>query len=296
MKTDKDKSGNQLRAALYIRVSTERQALEGYSIAAQTHNLTRGCEMHGYEVTATYIDEGLSGKDIVHRPGLLKLLAEAKNGQFDVVYFWSLSRLTRSVADLYDIYQKLSKKGVEIRSHTEPIDTTTPVGRAVMGVLVVFAQMEREITSERIYYAMEERARQRKHTAMDTLGYDVVDGELKVNVDESERVKYIFEKYLEYKNIAALAELCIAKGYIGKRGGVFSIWTILKVLTRPVYCGYNSFDGALYKGFHEPIISVKIFNKVQELLAGRKGTAKSYPIITGIDGNAKETALKETAL
>jgi DNA invertase Pin-like site-specific DNA recombinase len=56
MKDKKDKSGGPLRAALYIRVSTERQAVEGYSIAAQTHNLTKGCEMHGYEVAAVYTE------------------------------------------------------------------------------------------------------------------------------------------------------------------------------------------------------------------------------------------------
>jgi site-specific DNA recombinase len=283
MKDKKDKSGGPLRAALYIRVSTERQATEGYSLEAQEHNLRKGCEVKGYIVAAVYKDEGISAKDIAHRPGLLQLLEDSKSGDFDIVYFWSLSRFTRSVADLYDLYLRLSKVSVEIGSHTEPIDTTTPVGRAVMGVLAVFAQMEREITSERVYCAMEERARQGKRTCNEVLGYDLLGKDsLTINEIEAERVRYMFEKYLEYKNLTALAELCNVRGYVGKRGRIFRAWHICMILTRPVYCGYNSFDGSIYKGFHEPIISVKIFNKVQTILAqskaGRKGT-KGYPQI-----------------
>nr|WP_286167021.1 recombinase family protein [Clostridium sp. D33t1_170424_F3] len=114
---------------------------------------------------------------------------------------------------------------------------------------------------------MEERASQGKRTCNEVLGYDL-DGKdsLKINEAEAERVRYIFNKYLEYKNLSAVAELCRLKGYTGKRGRVQTAESIRKILTRPVYAGYNSYCGQIYKGNHPAIINVETYNKVQRFL------------------------------
>jgi site-specific DNA recombinase len=284
-KNDAKQDNAPRRVVLYLRVSTDRQAREGYSLEAQEYNLRKWCEARGYVIVGVYRDEGISAKDVQHRPALLQLLDDAKTGDFDLVLFWCLSRFTRSVRDLYELYQQLSIVNVEICSATEPIDTTTPMGRAVMGVLAVFAQMERELTAERVYYAMEERARQGKRTCNEVLGYDLYGKDsFAINAAEAEQVQYIFSRYAEYKNLSAVAELCRLKGYHGKRGQKHRPWTVQRILTCPIYCGYNRFDGAVYKGTHDPIISVAEFNRVQHILSatptGRNRTqAANYSLI-----------------
>ncbi|WP_050698643.1 recombinase family protein [Anaeromassilibacillus senegalensis] len=263
------------KAAIYIRVSTLDQAREGYSLSAQERALRKWCEDHGYGVYFVYADEGISGKDIEHRPGMKRLLKDIENKCFNLVVVWSLSRFTRSVADLYDTLGVLQKCSITFVSLTESFDTGTAMGRAMVGVCGVFAQLERELTAERVSAAMGERAAQGKRTCHDVLGYDL-DGKdsLRINEREAERVRYVFKKYLEYKNLSAVAELCRLKGYTGKRGKVQTAESVRKILTRPIYAGYNSYRGKIYKGNHPAIISVESYNKVQHILgksvAGRR--------------------------
>lgn len=255
------------RIAIYIRVSTLDQAKEGYSLSAQRRSLEEWSISHKYEITSVYADEGISGKDIQHRPALKQLLDDAAKRQFDLVLVWSLSRLTRSVADLYATWELLNANHISLISYTEVFDTETPTGRAMMGLLGVFAQMEREVTAERVRTAMAERAMQGKRTTNEVLGYDL-DGKdsLKINENEAERVRYIFDRYLEYRNLSAVAELCELRGYRGKRGRLLRAQHIKTILTRPIYIGFNSFCGKYYKGNFEPIISQKVFDRVQNLI------------------------------
>lgn len=167
-------------------------------------------------------------------------------------------------------------------SHTEGFDTSTPTGRAMMGLLGVFAQMEREITAERVRAAMEERASQGKRTCHCVLGYDLSGpDDLVPNQAEAEMVRYIYSKYLEHRSLSAVAELCRIKGYHGKRGREMCAWSVRIILSRPIYAGYNSWHGQLIKGSHQPLISVADFNRVQRLLGnpatGRK--ARRAPVL-----------------
>lgn len=257
--------------AIYIRVSTLDQARDGYSLAAQRKSLEEWCDANGCTVYRVYEDAGISGKDIKHRPAMLEMLDDISTVGIDLVLVWALSRLTRSVADLYDTYNRLQKYGCNIRSYTEPFDTTTPIGRAMMGICGVFAQMERELTAERVRAAMGERATEGKRTCNEVLGYDL-DGKdgLKINQDEAQRIRYIFDSYITYHNLSKVAELCRQKGYHGKRGRVFKAQNIKTILTRPIYIGYNSFCGKLYKGNFDPIIDAETWQKVQDMLSTTK--------------------------
>lgn len=269
-------------AALYIRVSTLDQAREGYSLAAQQAALEAWAATHSY-ATQLYADEGISGKDIGHRPAMCQMLAAVEAGKIAVVAVWALSRLTRSVADLYATWELLEAHGVGLISHTEGFDTSTPTGRAMMGLLGVFAQMEREITAERVRAAMAERAAQGKRTCSYVLGYDL-DGSdsLVPNPREAEIIRYIYSKYLEHRSLSAVAELCRIKGYHGKRGREMCAWSVRLILTRPIYAGYNSWHGQLIKGSHEALVSVADFNRVQRLLSkactGRKAKCRLQQI------------------
>ena len=187
-------------AALYIRVSTLDQVREGYSLAAQQAALEAWAAQHGYSAIL-YADEGISGKDIGHRPAMCQMLADVEAGKIAVVAVWALSRLTRSVADLYATWELLEAHGVALISHTEAFDTSTPTGRAMMGLLGVFAQMEREITAERVRAAMAERAAQGKRTCSCVLGYDL-DGSdsLVPNPQEAEIIRYIYRECMRNHN------------------------------------------------------------------------------------------------
>lgn len=255
------------RVAIYIRVSTLDQAQKGYSLEAQERTLRKWCKERDYIIYDLYADKGISGKDIKHRPEMGRLLADAKSGQFDIVLFWALSRFTRSVADLYSTMELFQRLDISMVSYTEAFDTSTPMGRAMIGIVGVFAQLERELTGERVQAAMAERAAQGKRTCSEILGYDKKGkNSLKINEKEAEYVRYCFSEYLIKKNLSLVAQGARAKGYSGKRGKAPTAYSIEKILTRSVYCGYNTYCGQLYKGNYEPIINIDTFNKVNAIL------------------------------
>lgn len=265
---------NKKLVAIYIRVSTLDQAREGYSLEAQEKTLKRWCEDRKYQIYDIYADRGISGKDIDHRPDMNRLLRDAKTHEFDMVLFWALSRFTRSVSDLYNTLEKFQKWNISMISYTEAFDTSTPMGRAMIGIVGVFAQLERELTSERVSAAMAERAAQGKRTCSEVLGYDK-NGKhsFKINENEREYVEFCFNEYLKRKNLSEVAEEARKRGYRGKRGGIPEAWSIQKIITRPIYCGYNSYCGMIFKGDYQPIIDIDTFNKVQSLLTKQGKTA-----------------------
>ena len=185
---------NKKRVAIYIRVSTLDQAQEGYSLDAQEKTLRKWCDDRKYTIYDLYADRGISGKDIEHRPDMNRLLKDAKKNEFDVVLFWALSRFTRSVSDLYHTMENFQKWNVDMISYTESFDTSTPMGRAMIGIVGVFSQLERELTSERVSAALAERAAQGKRTCSEILGYDL-DGRdsFKINTKEAEYVRFVLQ-------------------------------------------------------------------------------------------------------
>lgn len=271
-------------AAIYIRVSTLDQAREGYSLDAQEQTLRKWCSDHKYRIYDLYADRGISGKDIDHRPDMIRLMRDAQAGHFNAVIFWALSRFTRSVQDLYSTMTKFQKWNVSMVSYTESFNTSTPMGRAMIGIVGVFAQLERELTGERVSAAMLARAQKGKRTCSEILGYDLKGKDsFSINEKEAEFVRFCFDKYLERKNLTEVAELCRKKGYRGKRGKIPNAYTVSVILTRPQYCGYNTFLDRVYKGNHEPIISVEAYNKVQRLLmrqARASGRSRSITLIS----------------
>ena len=255
------------KVAIYIRVSTLDQAREGYSLDAQERTLRKWCDDHKYEIYDLYADRGISGKDISHRPDMGRLMRDAYDNKFDIVLFWALSRFTRSVSDLYHTMEVFKEHNIDMISYTESFDTCSPMGRAMTGIVGVFSQLEREIDGERVAAALEERARQGKRTTNQVLGYDNNGKDsFKINESEAEYVRFCFENYLKYKNLSEVAAVCKERGYCGKRGREPSPYAISVIISNPIYCGYNSFKGKIFKGLYEPIISVETFNKVQRLL------------------------------
>ncbi|MFV0515798.1 MAG: recombinase family protein [Aminipila sp.] len=257
------------KIAIYIRVSTEEQKLEGYSLDAQKRTLIGWCKRNGHEVYHIYADEGKSGKDIKHREQMQTMLEDAKQGLFDIILVWKLTRFTRNLSNLCTTCDMLEKHKVAFVSYTEGFDCTTPAGRLMRNMLGVIAQFEREVISENVAMALHERAQQGKVTCSYILGYDNKNGSLVINECESEIVRFIYSEYLACANASKVARLCNEHGCTGKKGKPFTAQTIFNVLTSFTYCGYYSWKGAPLPATHEPIVSKADYNKVQDILASK---------------------------
>src|SRR5437899_9553181 len=137
--------------ARYVRVSTTEQA-DRKTYETQIAELDRHCEFHGHRVYDTYIDDGVSGvMNLEDRPEGARMMREARTGKFDMVLCYKIDRLGRSVLLVYTEVDKLMKMGVEFATTSQPIDTSNNVGRAVFGLLAVFAEPERGMIQERTH-------------------------------------------------------------------------------------------------------------------------------------------------
>lgn len=271
------------RAAIYIRVSTQEQAMEGYSLDAQKRTLTDYCRSMNYEIYGIYSDEGISAKDIEHRPGIMALIRDAVDNKFDIILVWKLTRFSRNLSNIVTVCEQLDKAGVALVSCTEAFDSNTPSGRLIRSILGTVAQFEREIISENVKLGMSERAKQGKRTCSTVLGYDK-DGKdsFCINEKEAEYVRFCYKEFLKRKSVSEVANLARENGYVGKRSRKPCPASVMVILTRPIYAGYNVFHGVLYKGAHPPLVSAKDFNKVQKIISrqgkiyGRKRKQKLY--------------------
>ena len=135
-------------AAIYARVSTRN----GQTSENQLRELRAVAKRNGWKVVAMYTDDGISGaKGRDQRPGLDDLLKGVARREFDVVAAWSVDRLGRSLQDLIGTLTELRAKDVDLYLHKQGLDTATPAGKAMFGMLGVFAEFEREIIAERIH-------------------------------------------------------------------------------------------------------------------------------------------------
>lgn len=273
------------KVAIYIRVSTQEQADEGYSIGAQKEKLINYCKAMSWNIYDIYIDGGFSGSNI-KRPGMEKMLNEL--GNVDLVLVYKLDRLSRSQKDtLYLIEDKFLANNVDFVSMTENFDTTTPLGRAMIGILSVFAQLERENIKERITTGRIERAKSGLWVGgpRPPIGYDYIDGNLVINEYEAMQVKEIFYLYLKGWGQEKITNHFIKKGYTTKYGSWnnTSTHTIYRLIQNRVYIGDVSFNGVYSKGLHEPIIDENTFNRAQESYNKRISTStRSKHLLTGL--------------
>jgi len=135
-----------IRAAIYLRVSTGEQTTEN-----QRRELEAAAAVRGWEITAVYSDEGISGaKGRAGRPQLDAMLKDAVRRRFDVVMAWAVDRLGRSLPDLVGSMQELHGAKVDLFLLQQSLDTTTPAGRAMFGMLSVFSEFERAMIQARV--------------------------------------------------------------------------------------------------------------------------------------------------
>lgn len=270
-----------MRAVIYIRVSTEEQAREGYSVTAQKDVLLRWIAERGHDFVDEYIDDGYSGKSL-KRPQIQRLINDMSSRKFDLLVFWRMNRLTRSVKDKITLFELIDKHRIELKSYTEEIDTTTAAGRMTTNILMSVAQGEREQTSENVHGTMMERSlKGLRNGAVAPYGYELVDKKLVINKEEAQIVKRIFETYQENRSTTYIAKMLtkenVPKGDLNK----WSQFSVHYILSNPVYCGklrwnYRKSSGArtgkevVVAALHEPIISLEEYDRVEQMRKRRK--------------------------
>ena len=141
-------------AGIYIRVSTEDQAREGFSLEEQKEKLLQLCKFKEYEVFKVYEDAGISAKDIAHRPAFQEMLADMKKGKINYIVAYKLDRVTRSVRDLEELIAVLEKHNTYLVCDRDDVNTSTANGRFFVRMLTVLSQLEIEIVSERTKFGL----------------------------------------------------------------------------------------------------------------------------------------------
>ncbi|MDD4027784.1 MAG: recombinase family protein, partial [Bacilli bacterium] len=185
-------------AGIYIRVSTEDQAREGFSLGEQKEKLMELCKFKGYEVYELYEDAGISAKDIKHRPAFQRMLNDIKEGKINYIVAYKLDRITRSVRDLEELISKLEKYNCYLVCDRDDVNTSTANGRFFIRMLTVLSQLEIEITSERTKFGLNGAIKSGHLPGVLPLGYKK-DGNKKTIINELEKdiVIRIFNMYLE---------------------------------------------------------------------------------------------------
>lgn len=254
--------------AIYTRVSTREQAMNGYSLAEQEERLNAYCKAKDWQAVKVYSDPGMSGAKL-DRPGLQALVGDVSKHSFDAVLVWKLDRISRSQKDtLYLIEDVFLNNNISFISMNENFDTSTAYGRAMIGILSAFAQLERETIKERTALGREARAKSGLFHGggFSALGYDYIDGKLIIN-DDAEIIRDIYKYYIEGYTLNEISQNL--KHCHNQHTGLQYPNKILGILKSPLYIGKIQHKGEIYQGQHEPIIDVETWNKVQQLAVQR---------------------------
>lgn len=244
-------------AAIYIRVSTDAQREEGYSIDAQKEQLTAFCVAKGIKKYKYYIDGGFSGSSL-ERPAMKELIADIKNKKVSMVLVYKLDRLSRSQKDtLFLIEDVFNPNDVAFVSLNESMDTATPMGRLMLGILSAFAQLERENIRERTRMGMLERVKEGYWMGGGKTpygyDYDPKSGVLVPNKDAA-NVRKMYAMYLNGYSMQRIADIF----------GLKYDRMVYQILTRKTNIGIIHYRGKDYKGRHEKITDEDTFETTLE--------------------------------
>jgi site-specific DNA recombinase len=272
-----------LRCAVYTRKSSEEGLDKEFnSLDAQREAAEAFIKSQAHEkwkcLPERYDDGGYSGGTI-ERPALARLLADIGAGRIDIVVTYKVDRLSRSLLDFARMMSTFDLHGVSFVAVTQQFNTATSMGRLVLNVLLSFAQFEREIISERTRDKIAAARRKGKWAGIvPPLGYNVDPRTFKLVVDEAEaeRVRAIFNLYLERRALLQVVEELEQRGWTTKRrqtrkghfrgGQQFNKTSLYKLLTQPAYVGKVRYKTEVHAGEHVGIVDPEVWQWVQDLL------------------------------
>ena len=236
------------KVAIYIRVSTLHQ-IDKDSLPMQRKDLTAYCDLilgiPDYEI---FEDAGYSGKNTA-RPAFKDMMSRIRKREFTHLLVWKIDRISRNLLDFAKMYDELRKLKVTFVSKNEQFDTSTAIGEAMLKIILVFAELERKMTSERVTAAMLSRANSGKWNGGRIpygYDYDTESGEFSINKEEARICQLMKDDYLESKSIVHTVKFLNSKGYHSRSGAEWSSNTVWKILSNPFYAGiyrYNYYTG-----------------------------------------------------
>lgn len=272
------------KVAIYIRVSTVYQ-VDRDSLPMQRSDLIAYCklilETENYEI---FEDAGYSGKN-VDRPAFQEMMKRVRDGEFTHILVWKIDRISRNLLDFANMYQELKTLGVAFVSKNEQFQTNTAMGEAMLKIILVFAELERNMTSERVTATMIDRASKGIWNGGRIpygYGYDYEKKEFVLNEDEAPVVKLIFDLYLEHRSLVYIVKYLDGKQIRTRLGFQFSPTTLHIILRNPFYIGtyrYNHYkdttrtkiekdesEWILVENHHPAIIEEAQYKAVGEIL------------------------------
>ena len=247
-----------IKAAAYIRVSTDEQAESGYSLQLQRERIAAQIAAKGWELYNTYEDGGQSGGKL-ERPALQEMLSDIDAGNVQAVVIYKLDRLSRKQRDtMYLIEDVFLKQNIELVSISESLDTSSPTGRAMIGMLSVFAQLERDTITERLSGGRKQKAKAGGYAGGNSaIGYTTERGKKTLFADDSkaDTVRRVFELNGAGFKLQQIADRLNEEGHTTKQGAQFSPTQVMRILNRrELYEGLYTYSGITADGQHAAII------------------------------------------
>ena len=251
-------------AGVYIRVSTEDQAREGFSLGEQEEKLLQLCKFKELEVYKVYKDAGISAKDMEHRPQFQEMLKDMKEGKLNYIVAYKLDRITRSVRDLEELISVLEQYNCFLLCDRDDVNTSTANGRFFVRMLTVLSQLEIEIVSERTKFGLNGAIKSGHIPGQRPFGYKSAEDKRMV-IDNATRlyVEKIFDMYLEGKSFQQIANYFKENNIFPKKN--WKDTTIQKIIDNKIYMGdYEQYkrigkqvnlEPIVYMNVVEPIIS-----------------------------------------
>ena len=267
-----------MRCGIYVRVSTDDQRDNGYSIDSQLRMIKEYCEKNEYNIVDIYNDAGHSGKDLM-RPEMQRLLKDIKSKKINKLVAIKVDRLTRNNYDGFWLLNYCEEHDVKIELILEPYDVSTANGEMIFGMNLVFGQRERKEIGARTKRAMEEMALERIHPSKAPYGYirNKETGHLEVEPIEAEVVKEIFELCKQGDSTRGIATIMKDNNAYLKQGK-WKADRVYKILTNSIYIGI--FEYGKYKrkpqdilrveNYCEPIIDEITWNATRNVLVKNK--------------------------
>ncbi len=267
-----------MRCGIYVRVSTDDQRDNGYSIDSQLRMIKEYCEKNNYDIVDVYNDAGHSGKDLM-RPEMQRLLKDIKSHKIEKIIAIKVDRLTRNNYDGFWLLNYCEEHDVKIELILEPYDVSTANGEMIFGMNLVFGQRERKEIGARTKRAMEEMVLEKVHPAKAPYGYtrNSETGHLEVEPIETQVVKRIFELYKNGASIRGISNtLNEEKAY--SRQGRWNSDKVYKILTNLIYIGTFAYGKTKRKAqdilyvdnYCEPIIDKNTWDIARKRLEKNK--------------------------
>ncbi|MCL2106058.1 MAG: recombinase family protein [Oscillospiraceae bacterium] len=266
-----------METGIYVRVSTEEQAQEGYSIRAQEQKLKDFARIKDWSIFKIYTDEGISGKNITERPAINEMIADIRSGLVQNVVVYKIDRLTRSTADLIYLVDLFNEQDCAFNSLSESIDTQTASGRMFLKIIGIFAEFERENIIERTKLGLDKKVKEGYSlcTNVSSYGYTREKGQKiqTINEQEAEIVKDIFDMYVSQgMSLMAIAKHLNILKIPTKKGFTWTGSNVGRLLSNHNFIGNvrhhvrSGKSACQYEGQHEAIISEELFDEAQKLL------------------------------